>query len=290
MVGMGFTRDEIRDSLVSQKYNEVTATYLLLGRKNEVSDVCFYISVIRWPVVLRKAVNIWNNTWIYLYCSFESSICVCLYLRLTAVSLGRAAVWVSLESGPAPSPTEPANTPPPLPPLVHPLRPLATRRSAAPRPTTARDDILTSVMQITSWDLAWWVRFVKSWRLRSPFLSGGPAVPGSTHPKRSPSGVGEGAGLKEERLSIRKPSTNTVSSRSTPTPSSPMVSSAHNPNKAEIPDRRKEVNSTTVSILRVWWIIQCTDGTDPPSTPNPISWDYSTLRLHWHRYYEDSKY
>lgn len=37
MVGMGFTRDEIRDSLASKKYNEVTATYLLLGRKSEVS-------------------------------------------------------------------------------------------------------------------------------------------------------------------------------------------------------------------------------------------------------------
>lgn len=77
-------------------------------------------------------------------------------------------------------------------------------------------------------------------------LSGGPGVPGSTHPKRSPSGVGDGVGLKEERLSIRKPSTTTIGSRSIPTPSSPMVSSAHNPNKAEIPDRRKDVTSTPV--------------------------------------------
>uniref|UniRef100_A0A8C2XBG0 MAP/microtubule affinity-regulating kinase 3 n=1 Tax=Cyclopterus lumpus TaxID=8103 RepID=A0A8C2XBG0_CYCLU len=127
MVGMGFTRDEIRDSLSSQKYNEVTATYLLLGRKNEVS------------------------------------------------------------------------------------------KSALPRSLVSH-------------------------------LSGGPAVPGSTQPKRSPSGIGEGAGLKEERLSSRKPSASIVGSRSIPTPSSPMVSSAHNPNKAEIPDRRKEASATTNNI------------------------------------------
>ena len=36
MVGMGYSRDEIKDALTTQKYNEVTATYLLLGRKSEV--------------------------------------------------------------------------------------------------------------------------------------------------------------------------------------------------------------------------------------------------------------
>lgn len=33
---MGYTREEVKEALANQKYNEVTATYLLLGRKNEV--------------------------------------------------------------------------------------------------------------------------------------------------------------------------------------------------------------------------------------------------------------
>nr|XP_033486205.1 MAP/microtubule affinity-regulating kinase 4 isoform X2 [Epinephelus lanceolatus] len=173
MVGMGFTRDEIRDSLSSHKYNEVTATYLLLGRNNETEG---------------------NE-------SRSGSSLSLARVRPSAITNGTSKHTTS-SSG-------------------------ATSSSSGHK---AQRSASTYHRQ----------------RRHSDFC--GPAVPGSTHPKRSPSGVGEGAGLKEERLSSRKPSTSTVGSRSIPTPSSPMVSSAHNPNKAEIPDRRKEVNATTNNI------------------------------------------
>uniref|UniRef100_A0A8C5AXZ9 non-specific serine/threonine protein kinase n=1 Tax=Gadus morhua TaxID=8049 RepID=A0A8C5AXZ9_GADMO len=158
MVGMGYSRDEIKDALTTQKYNEVTATYLLLGRKSETEGG-------------------------------DSRSASCL-------SLSRVRPGSTITNG--------------------------TSKHSSSSSTGPRQ------------------------RRHSDFC--GPAAPGSAHPKRSPSGVGEGAGLKEERMSIRKASTNTVGSRSIPTPSSPMVSSAHNPNKAEIPDRRKEVNATTNNI------------------------------------------
>nr|XP_020478894.1 MAP/microtubule affinity-regulating kinase 4 [Monopterus albus] len=175
MVGMGFTREEVREALVSHKYNEVTATYLLLGCKNETEG-----SESRSGSSLSLA-----------------------RVRPSAITNGTSKHSTSSSSSGAPS------------------------SSSGQKPQRSASTYHRQ-------------------RRHSDFC--GPSVPGSTHPKRSPSGVGEGVGLKEERLSVRKPSTSTVGSRSLPTPSSPMVSSAHNPNKAEIPDRRKEVSSATNNI------------------------------------------
>uniref|UniRef100_A0A3Q2E6D0 MAP/microtubule affinity-regulating kinase 3 n=1 Tax=Cyprinodon variegatus TaxID=28743 RepID=A0A3Q2E6D0_CYPVA len=171
IVGMGFERDEVRESLVKHKYNEITAMYLLLGRKSENEGTE----------------------------SRSGSSLSLARIRPSAITNGTSKHSTSSSSSGAQSSSS-SHKP---------------QRSAS---TYHRQ------------------------RRHSDFC--GPAAPGSAHPKRSPSGVGEAAALKEERLSIRKPSSTTVGSRSIPTPSSPMVSSAHNPNKAEIPDRRKEVNST----------------------------------------------
>ncbi|NXF89467.1 MARK4 kinase, partial [Eubucco bourcierii] len=63
--------------------------------------------------------------------------------------------------------------------------------------------------------------------------------PVPAHPKRSPTSAGEGE-LKEERMPTRKGSCGAAGTgRGAVPPSSPMVSSANNPNKAEIPDRHK---------------------------------------------------
>eukprot|EP00061_Rhincodon_typus_P000652 g12322.t1 len=72
-----------------------------------------------------------------------------------------------------------------------------------------------------------------------PPTPGGPAALPS-HTKRSQTSAAAAAAvdgeLKEERTPSRK---GTSSGRAGVPPSSPMVSNANNPNKAEIPDRRK---------------------------------------------------
>lgn len=50
MVGMGYNLEEIQDSLAKMKYDEITATYLLLGRKaSEVrTSACYHLSTSQW--------------------------------------------------------------------------------------------------------------------------------------------------------------------------------------------------------------------------------------------------
>lgn len=41
MLQMGYAQDEIQDSLINQKYDEIMATYLLLDYRN--SEVCSHV-------------------------------------------------------------------------------------------------------------------------------------------------------------------------------------------------------------------------------------------------------
>ncbi|XP_025070080.1 MAP/microtubule affinity-regulating kinase 4 isoform X2 [Alligator sinensis] len=162
MVGMGYTREEIKESLSSQKYNEVTATYLLLGRKTEVEG-------------------------------------------------GESRTGSSLSLARVRAPSEVSNG-----------SSKASSHSKSQRSTST----------------------YHRQRRHSDFCGPSP-VP--AHPKRSPTSTGE-AELKEERMPPRKASCSMVGSGRGIPPSSPMVSSANNPNKAEIPDRRKDSAVTTNNI------------------------------------------
>ncbi|XP_007246028.2 MAP/microtubule affinity-regulating kinase 4 isoform X1 [Astyanax mexicanus] len=172
MIGMGYSREEIREALTTQKYNEITATYLLLGRKSEDGSESRSSSSLSLARVRPSPIT--NGTSKHSSTSTSSS----------------ASASTSTHS--------------------------KTQRSAS---TYHRQ------------------------RRHSDFC--GPAVP-TAHPKRSPTSAGD-SDLKEERLTTRKTSCSVVGSRSIP-PSSPMVSTANNPNKSEIPDRRKEVTVTTNNI------------------------------------------
>lgn len=112
--------------------------------------------------------------------------------------------------------------------------------------------------------------------------SGGPS-PAPLHPKRSPTSTGD-TELKEERMPGRKASCSAVGSgsRGLP-PSSPMVSSAHNPNKAEIPERRKDSTSTPVSGLGWGLGVGGMDAVPTPllrSRPQPQSVPWASQRVH----------
>nr|XP_046171841.1 MAP/microtubule affinity-regulating kinase 4-like isoform X2 [Oncorhynchus gorbuscha] len=174
MVGMGYTRDDIKDALTTRKYNEVTATYLLLGRMNEVEGS-------------------------------ESR-------STSSLSLAR-------------------------------VRPSTVTNGTSKHSTTT-----TSASSSHSKTTQRSASTYHPRRRHSDFC--GPAAPPS-HPKRSPSSVaGADRELKEEggRMASRKVSSSVVGSRSIQPPSSPMVSSANNPNQSEIPDRRKEINTATNNV------------------------------------------
>ncbi|CAJ0943426.1 unnamed protein product [Ranitomeya imitator] len=152
MLEMGYSREEIKDALNSNKYNEVMATYLLLGRKAENEGG-------------------------------ESR-------SDSTLSLSRTRVTSDVTNG-------------------------ATKSSSTSHSKNQRG--------------------YQRQRRHSDFC--GPA-PTPSQAKRSPPGAVDD-GTVGERLAPRRGSGSVSGGSRPPPPSSPMVSHAHNPNKAEIPEPRK---------------------------------------------------
>ncbi|XP_046903968.1 MAP/microtubule affinity-regulating kinase 3a isoform X9 [Hypomesus transpacificus] len=117
---------------------------------------------------------------------------------------------------------------------------------------------------------------------------------GAAHPKRSQTAVAESSIKEEGGVSLRKPST--PGGRGIP-PSSPLLGNANNPNKADIPDRKKGAttgpNNTTASAgmsRRNTYVCSDRNNTDrlsvipngkenseavPPAQPNPVASTHS---------------
>lgn len=78
------------------------------------------------------------------------------------------------------------------------------------------------------------------------FLLAGPAIPSVvTYPKRSQTSTADSE-LKEDGIASRKPGSSAAGGKGI-APSSPMLGNAGNPNKADIPERKKSTTAPSVS-------------------------------------------
>ncbi|XP_032962869.1 MAP/microtubule affinity-regulating kinase 3 isoform X8 [Rhinolophus ferrumequinum] len=160
MVGMGYSQEEIQESLSKMKYDEITATYLLLGRKSSELDA-----------------------------SDSSSS--------SNLSLAK----------------------------VRPSSDLNNSTGQSPHHKVQRS-VSSSQKQRRYSDHG------------NNSISAGPAVPSVVaYPKRSQTSTADGD-LKEDGIPSRKSSGSAVGGKGI-APASPMLGNASNPNKADIPERKK---------------------------------------------------
>lgn len=89
------------------------------------------------------------------------------------------------------------------------------------------------------------------WLLKSKlFILAGPAIPSVVaYPKRSQTSTAD-SDLKEDGIPSRKSSGSAVGGKGI-APASPMLGNASNPNKADIPERKKSSTVPSVSIVKL---------------------------------------
>ncbi|XP_061699285.1 MAP/microtubule affinity-regulating kinase 3a isoform X2 [Syngnathoides biaculeatus] len=170
MVGMGYNLDEIQESLAKTKYDEITATYLLLGRKaSEVSE--------------------------------------------RSVGRGGGPLLTS-DLRPQPEPGESASG--------------GDASPAKPRPSSELNGQSPSHLKVQ--------RSVSSNHKQRRYSEQVGQNASAAHPKRSQTAAVDNG--KDDDVQLRK--SGAPGGRGAP-PASPLLGNANNPNKADIPERRKGV-------------------------------------------------
>uniref|UniRef100_A0A3B5KZZ1 MAP/microtubule affinity-regulating kinase 3 n=1 Tax=Xiphophorus couchianus TaxID=32473 RepID=A0A3B5KZZ1_9TELE len=180
MVGMGYNLEEIQDSLAKMKYDEITATYLLLGRKaSEVQRMSHTA-----PLLLLSK-NIFCPACFDLSCIFPCQL----------------------------EPSDSASS--------------SNLSLAKPRPNSELNGQSPSHLKVH--------RSVSSNHKQRRYSEqvGQNAPPGMAHPKRSQTTTADNSAKDESGAQLRKPGSRGG------LPSSPLLGNANNPNKADIPERKK---------------------------------------------------
>ncbi|KAJ7406570.1 MAP/microtubule affinity-regulating kinase 3 [Willisornis vidua] len=192
MVGMGYSQEEIQESLSKMKYDEITATYLLLGRKSSELDASDSSSSSNLSLAkVRPSSDLNNSTGQSPHHKVQRSISSSQKQRRYS------------DHG------------------------VLDQFSVPGTPGEAGAKLLTLWGQFTS--PQYWSGVV------SP---AGPSIPSVVaYPKRSQTSTTD-SDLKEEGIQSRKSSSSAVAGRGI-APASPMLGNASNPNKADIPERKK---------------------------------------------------
>uniref|UniRef100_A0A6Q2ZK99 non-specific serine/threonine protein kinase n=1 Tax=Esox lucius TaxID=8010 RepID=A0A6Q2ZK99_ESOLU len=174
MVGMGYSREEVTESLTRMKYDEITATYLLLGRKSTELDASDSVSSSNLSLAKARPSSEHNNN-------------------------GHS-----------------------------PAHPKAQRSVSGTQKQRRYSD------------------------------QAGPSIPSVVYPKRSQTTSADNGDHKEDAGAQPRRS-GSSGGRSGGAPASPLLGNANNPNKADIPDRKKGSTTPTVSAVRQQTLYtQCT--------------------------------